>query len=133
MTYTEKSAQLAIEASVAVQVLLGTDPDDCEFIPIKPKPADANMLAEIAARWPGRGLRSVGVVGLVGTSPRCILKEPLEPETVDRLAVAFLMYISVLFGQSFSEQRAAMEIAGTHTEPEYDWNAKRYRLVSRMN
>lgn len=111
MAYTQNAAQLAIDASVAVQVLLGTAPDDCEFIPLKPKPADADMLNEIAMRWPGRGLRSVGVVGLVGTSPRVALREPLEPETVDRLVVAFLTYINALFGQSFQEQRAAIEIA----------------------
>lgn len=67
MTYQEQSAQLAIDASVAVQVLMGT-PDDIEFVPLKPQPADSSMWADIKARWSGRGLRSVGVIGLVGAS-----------------------------------------------------------------
>ena len=57
-TYSEKSTQLAVDASVAVLALLGTAPGDVEFIPIKPILADENIHAELKARWPGRGLRS---------------------------------------------------------------------------
>lgn len=110
MTYSEKSTQLALDASVAVLVLMGA-PDDVEFIPLKPRAADEIMLADIAARWPGRGLRSAGVIGLCGTSTRCALKEPLEPEQVSALADAFLAYLRVLFADSFAEQREAAEIA----------------------
>jgi len=95
MTYSEKSTQLALESSVAVLVLMGA-PNDVEFIPLKPRAADAKMLADIKGRWPGRGLRSIGIVGLVGTTPRCALKEPLAPEQVDALAGAFLAYVRVL-------------------------------------
>jgi len=111
MTYSEKSTQLALDSSVAVQVLMGTTPGDCEFIPIKPRTADARMLADIAARWPGRGLRSVGIIGLIGAVPTCELKEPLEPEQVTALAGAFLTYLHGLFSDSFAEQIEGVEIA----------------------
>jgi hypothetical protein len=95
MTYSEKSQQLALDSSIAVQILMGA-PDDVEFVPLKPRPADDRMLAELKTRWPGRGLRSVGVVGLVGVTPHYALKEPLEPEQVDMLAAAFLTYVRAL-------------------------------------
>ncbi len=107
MTYTEKSEQLALEASVAVLVLLGTAPRDAEFIPLKPRMADGQTLDELKARWPGRGLRSVGVMGLCGTAPRAAFKEPLEPEQVSTLMDVFLEYLHSLFCDSF----AAVEVA----------------------
>jgi hypothetical protein len=110
MTYTEKSTQLALEASVAAQVLMGTTPGDCEFILLKPRMADASMLADLAARWPGRGLHSVGIIGLVGATPRWAFKEPLETEQVDALAGTFLFYLNALFGRSLAEQLGEAEI-----------------------
>lgn len=110
MTHIERSSQLVIESSVAAQVLMGA-PDDIEFVPIRPRAADERLLADIKARWPGRGLRSVGVIGLVGTAPRCALKEPLEPEQVSALVGAFLAYLHGLFCDSFAGQQEAVEIA----------------------
>jgi len=109
MTYVEKSTKLACESSVAVMVLMGA-PDDVEFLPVKPRMADANMLDELKARWHGRGLRPVGMMGLCGTSPRCELKEPLEPEQVTALAGAFLAYLHVFFRDSFAEQLEGVEV-----------------------
>ena len=103
MTYTERSQNLASQSSVAVLVLMGA-PDDVEFIPLKPRAADEQMLAELKARWPGRGLRSIGVVGLVGATLCCALKEPLAPEQVDALRAAFSEYIRVLLSVSCVEQ-----------------------------
>jgi hypothetical protein len=108
MTYLEKSHQLASESSVAVLVLMGA-PDDVEFVPLKPRAADENMLADLKARWPGRGLRSIGMVGLVGVTPRAVLKEPLEPQQVDAMATAFLTYLHVLL----SPRRIEVQ---THTD-----------------
>ena len=110
MTYTAQSQNLANESSVAVLVLMGA-PDDVEFVPLRPRPADANMLAQLKARWPGRGLRSVGVIGLCGVSPRIALKEPLEPEQVYTLAGAFLEYLHVLYADSFAAHQEAAEFS----------------------
>jgi hypothetical protein len=95
MTYSEKSAQLTLDSSVAVMVLMGA-PNDVEFLPLKPRVADEKMLSELRGRWPGRGLRSIGIVGLVGVTPRAALKESLEPMQVDALAAAFLTYVNTL-------------------------------------
>jgi len=111
MTYTEKSTQLALDSSVAVLVT-NAQVDDLEFLPLKPRQMSETDRAELAARWPGRGLRSMGVIGLVGTSPRYALKEPLEPEQVSTLAGAFLAYLHVLFSDSFKQEGAATSEPG---------------------
>jgi hypothetical protein len=116
LTYSEKSTQLVSDASVAVQVLLGA-PDDVEFIPLLPRMADKKMLADISARWPGRGLRTVGIIGLRGASPVIALKEPLEPSQVDALASAFLAYIHVLFRDRFEKTEIA-ELERLHAMPD---------------
>jgi hypothetical protein len=108
-SYIERSAQLAVESSIAAWVLMGA-PNDVEFVPLRPKMADATWLAELKARWPGRLLRAVGVIGLCGTSPRCVLKEPLSPEQVSALANAFLVYVETLLGDSFAQQQKDAEI-----------------------
>lgn len=110
MTYTERSQNLANESSVAVLVLMGA-PDDVEFVPLRPRPADENTLAQLKARWPGRGLRSVGVIGLCGVSPRYVLKETLETEQVYTLTGAFLEYLHVLYADRFAAQQEAAEFA----------------------
>jgi hypothetical protein len=110
MTYSERSAQLAVDSSISALVLMGA-PDDVEFIQLRPKRADANKLAELKARWPGRGLRAVGVIGLVGTAPRYVLKEPLATEEVSALADAFLAYLHALFCDGFAAQEESAEVA----------------------
>lgn len=122
MTYTEKSTRLVLDASVAVQVLMGA-PNDVEFVPLLPRAADESMLAELKARWPGRGLRPVGIIGLVGTSPRVALREPLEPEQVSALASAFLAYVQALFADSFAAQ-----IEQRQKGDEVDWLERLYSL-----
>lgn len=111
MTYSEQSSQIALECPLVVLVLMGAAPGDAEFLPIRPKAFDENMRADLKARWPGRGLRSVGLVGLSSDmKPICAFKEPLEPEQVSALAGAFLAYIHVLFCDSFTAQVEAAEI-----------------------
>ena len=111
MTYSEKSTQLALDASVAVLVLTNAQCDDMEFLPLKPRQMTEREAAELLTRWPGRGLRSVGIIGLVGTSPRSAWKEPLEPEHLNALAGAFLAYLHALFCDSFAAQQEGVEIA----------------------
>jgi len=83
---------------------------DLELLQLKPRQMSPGDLAELAARWPGRNLRSVGVIGLIGASPRCVLKEPLEPEQVSALTDAFLAYLHALFCDGFAEQQEVVEI-----------------------
>lgn len=106
----ERFVQLGLDSSIAVMVFMGA-PDDVEFLPLKPRVADESMLAELKDRWPGRGLRSIGVIGLVGTAPKCELSEPLTPNQINGLAAAFITYLQVLLSASFAEQQGTAEIA----------------------
>jgi len=111
MTYLEKSTELACAASVAVMVLANGQNDDIEFLPLQPlRFSDAEML-DLRARWAGRDLRSVGVIGLVGATPKCALKEELDVNVTTSLGGAFLAYIQVLFRDGFAAQLEGVEIA----------------------
>lgn len=110
MTYSEQSTQLALDASVAVLVLSNPECNDVEFLMLKPKRLEGCELADLKARWPGRDLRSVGTIGLVGTAPRWALKEPLTFEQISALADAFLAYLHALFCDGFAAQEETADV-----------------------
>ena len=98
MTYQEQSVHLALDSSVAVMAL--SNPDDLtdwEFMPLKPRTMTEREEADLAARWPGRNLRTVGVVALVGATPKFALKVPLTPAQTSALADAFLEHVHGVF------------------------------------
>lgn len=104
MSYSEKSIQIACDASIAVLALSNSEGTDLEFLPLKPQSMSQSYAAELRARWPGRNLRTVGVIGLVGASARVALKEPMEhPEQISALAEAFLAYVTALLGGNLAE------------------------------
>lgn len=117
--YIEEAADIVANASVAVQVLLGEADNDVEFIPLRPHPANGEWLADLAARWPGRGLRSIGVLAMVDGTAKAAFKEPVSLDVVSRLAAAFQVYCETL---ATSEAKEAT--------PEYDWQNRRYRYVN---
>jgi hypothetical protein len=106
MTYSEKSTRLALDSSVAVLVLGNEDCTDIEMLPLKPRQMPPSERDYLQKCWHGRGLKSLGVMGLVGPSPRFALKEPLEPERVSALADAFLEHVHAVFCDGFAEQEA---------------------------
>jgi hypothetical protein len=110
MSYSETSAHLALNSSIAVMVFGNAEGTDLEMLMLRPRQADSSELAELADRWPGRGLRSLGVMGLCEASPRFVFKEPLKPEVISRLADAFLAYLHALFCDSLDAQRRETEI-----------------------
>jgi len=110
MTYTEKSTELALDASVAVLALSNPDCTELELLPLKPRQMSETERAQLAARWPGRNLRSIGVIGLVGTTPKYALKDALEPEQVSTLTDAFLAYLHGLFCDNLTAQQETAEI-----------------------
>ena len=110
MTYTEKSTQLALDAPVAVLALSSPDCTDLELLPLRPRQMSEREREQLAARWHGRNLRSVGVIGLVGTTPKHALKDTLEPEQVSALIDAFLGYLHALYCGSLATQQATAEI-----------------------
>jgi hypothetical protein len=105
MNYREKSTQLALDSSVAVFVLCNKDCTDVELLPLRPRPMDQRGAEELKDRWRGRHLDSVGIIGLVGTSPRCELKQPLGPERESMLMSAFLEYLHGIFCDSYAEEK----------------------------
>jgi hypothetical protein len=109
--YVENSAQLGAEASIAALILSNPECDDVEFLMLKPKRMAACELAELKARFTGRDLRAVGTIGLVGTSPRWALKEPLTFEQISALADAFLAYLHVLYCDALAGQQESAEVA----------------------
>jgi hypothetical protein len=111
MTYLEKSSELACAASVAVFVLVNEQGTDCEMLPLRPRVCPDSELAALRDRWAGRGLRSVGVIGLVGTAAKCEFKEPLDVNVITALAAAFVAYLQVLLQDSFAEQLEVQELA----------------------
>ncbi len=106
-TYSERSTQLALDASVAVMVLANPQCDDVEMLELRPRQLAQSGLAALASRWAGRGLRSIGVIGLVGASPRCEFKEQLDPEQVSTLVDEFLAYAHRLFCDGFTARQEA--------------------------
>ncbi len=101
--YSEKSTQLALDSSVAVLVLGNEDCTDIEMWPLKPKQMSLSERDYLQKCWHGRGLKSLGVMGLVGASPRFALKDQLEPEHISALADAFLEHVYAVFCDGFAE------------------------------
>lgn len=107
-TYSERSAQLALDASIAVMVLINAQCDDAIFLPLKPRQLPETEAAELLRS--GRGFRSVGVIGLVGASPRSAFKEPLDSAQVSALADAFLAYLHAFLCDGFAALQEVAEI-----------------------
>jgi hypothetical protein len=105
MNYQSKLAQLALDSSVAVYVLANADCTDVELLQLKPRQMDALEAERLRDRWHGRNLDSVGVIGLVGASPRFELKQPLGPERESRLMSAFLEYVHGIFCDSYADEK----------------------------
>jgi hypothetical protein len=101
MTYGERAAQLEADASVAVMVLSDPDCTDIELFMLKPRQVPEAELAHLASVGHSRNLNPIGVIGLVGSTPKCALREPLEPGKVSRLVDAFLAYLRALFSDGF--------------------------------
>lgn len=97
LAYSQKSTELACNASVAVLALANPECTDVVLLPLKPCPMSLSERAQLAACWSGRNLRSIGVFGLIGVTPSVALKEPLEPEQISALSNAFLAYLHALY------------------------------------
>jgi len=107
--------QLACDAEVAVYVMYNADASEIEFLNLKPMASDSER-SSLAARWPGRDLRSAGVMGrLPNGKVEMVLKKPLSPAGLSALFNAFIAY------------------CGAQPEPEYDWDARTYKQVPRTN
>jgi len=55
--------QLATDAQIAVYVMASPDTRDIEILSLKPHMASDAERESLAARWQGRGLQGIGVIG----------------------------------------------------------------------
>jgi hypothetical protein len=104
--YEAESVRIAAESSIAMMAFANDDLTDCEFVALKPRMMTPDQEAAFRDAWAGRGLSVLGVVGLVGATPRCAFKRPLGPAQVDALAAGFLAYIHALIASAFPTERA---------------------------
>ena len=109
-TYEQRRDELAINSSICVAVLLGSTPCDTELFPIRPQPATDAMREELRSRWPGRGLRGVGYIGLVDGAPQLALSEPLDGGQLEALADAFAAHIGTIVKSALTADSFAAEI-----------------------
>ncbi|HEV2134685.1 MAG TPA: hypothetical protein VGR47_10545 [Terracidiphilus sp.] len=56
-------AQLAADAQIAAYIMSSPDAQEIEILPLKPCMASDAECESLAARWSGRGLQGVGVIG----------------------------------------------------------------------
>ena len=110
-TYEQRRDTLAINSSILVQIMLGNAAGDTEFSLVRPRPANsAVMEEELRARWPGRGLRAVGFVGLVDGAPQLVLKTPISAVEVEAVTVAFGDYVGALVKHAMSAEHIGAEL-----------------------
>lgn len=110
-TYSERSAQVVRESSIAAMVLLNDSNTDMELLGLCPRLTPENELIS-AEEFTARKLRSVGVVALDGRGlPQAAFKESLPASVISAIAAGFTEYLRVLIGQKLTEQMEAAEIA----------------------
>ncbi len=85
--------QLALDAQLAVHVLSNSDASEIELLDLKPRTASDSEIQSLKARWPGRGLRSIGVIGRMADG--CVamaLKGPIDHIQLAALLLAFTQH-----------------------------------------
>jgi hypothetical protein len=83
---------LAADATLAVYVMASPDASEIEFLNLKPMVSDSER-ESLAARWPGRDLRGVGVIGrLADGRINMALKVPFDHIQLAALLVAYTDY-----------------------------------------
>lgn len=107
-TYTEQAEKIACESNIAVMVLLNPDSTDMEMVMVRPTHDVSKMPSR--EEFARRQLRAVGVVGVNGLKPMSAFREPLETAVIHRISAAFLAYLRVLLGESFTQQCEAAEL-----------------------
>jgi hypothetical protein len=91
MTYEQRSIDLAVASSIAVLVFANEDFSEIEMLPLRPKQLAQSEKESLQKLW--RGLKSIGVMGLVGCVPRVALREPLDADCITALSNAFLEHV----------------------------------------
>lgn len=81
--------QLAVDSQIAVYVMASPETRDIEILSLKPHMASDAERESLAARWPGRGLQGIGVIGcLTDGTVQMALRAPFP---FDHLQLAALL------------------------------------------
>ena len=81
--------QVATEAELAAYIMASPDANEIEFLNLKPMASDSDR-ENLAARWHGRGLKGVGVIGrLPNGRIRVALKVPFDHLQLAAFLLAF--------------------------------------------
>jgi len=105
----DKFEALAAESSIAVAILGNADVTDVELLPVCPNPISDNA-HELSAKWVHRGLRFIGVAGLIAGRPHWALAVPLDERRAEALVQAFALHCETLLQSHVEEQRKGDEV-----------------------
>lgn len=92
----DKFETLVAEASIAAAILANADVTDIELLPVQPRSYPPEKVQELARLWASRGLRFIGIVGMVDGQPRSMFTVPLDDLRISALSQAFLAYLGVM-------------------------------------
>ena len=106
VNYSERSKEVVLNTSIAAMVLLGPDNTDVEIWGLEPHSGEQTTAKEFAARK----LRSVGVIGLRGSTPEIAFKEPLDFATMAAISYAFLEHVRVVLEERFASYAQVREL-----------------------
>jgi hypothetical protein len=88
----DKYEQIAFESQLSVCVLANADVTDIELLNVKLAPLPEEMVRDFT----GRGLRFLGVIGVIQGVVTTALTEPLDLVRIGALSAAFVRYCEVL-------------------------------------
>jgi hypothetical protein len=92
--------QLALDAECAVYVMASPDAQQIELMSLKPVTASDAERESLRARWPGRDLRGVGVLGRLADSRVAVaLRVPFDCTELTALLTAFTRYCEAHYGE----------------------------------
>jgi hypothetical protein len=97
----EQYADLACASAIAVHAFANRDCTEVELLRLRPCPLSQSDLAKLESRWNGRGLRAVGVLGLVDGTPKTMLSVLLAPDEFSRLMAEFRFFVSSFIDIAF--------------------------------
>jgi hypothetical protein len=107
----DKFETLAAEASIAAAILANANVTDIELLPIRPRSLTDGRIHDLARLWAFRGLRFIGVAGIVNDMPYTALALRLDPERISALSEAFAAYSkTVLSGENETPRAIGDEV-----------------------
>jgi hypothetical protein len=118
-------AQLAVDAQIAAYIMASPDTQDIEILPLKPCMASDAERESLTARWSGRGLQGIGVIGrLTDGTVHMALRVPFP---FDQLQLAALLL-------AFTHRCEVLNQSEPQSDDSVTWCERLHALLdTRMN